>query len=543
MRPCRFNSCIVASCVFTSTRLCTCIRSIRFVRRSASERSIDSIPLCLPRVQTLVARNSFSRIPSADVSSPITSSARPYMGEESITRPPSFSKTDRTNSSRLRISAVRSTSNALHVPRPITGSFSPEEGMVRVSIADNSICAFALIGKAKAAAVPPITFAASRRVTISTVGRLIRSRQLAHRSGLPVNVAQFSLASFCETPTASGTDALQALYASMDRRRFIKISTASALASRVIPTSLFAEKTPTSMRILILGGTGFTGPYQVRYALSRGHKVTTFNRGKTHPGELPAEVEQLVGDRNGNLDALKNRQWDVVIDNPTTLPAWVRDAAQVLKGNVEHYVFISTISVYGEPQTGPDENTPTEKYQGADPYKETLEAMKAGGYKTYGPLKALSEREAEKWFPGKTLIIRPGLIVGPRDQTDRFTYWPVRIDRGGEVLAPGSPDDPVQFIDARDLAEWTIRMVENRETGIYNATGPAKPLGVGGMLEGIKAAEKSNATFTFVPLDFLKEQKVEAWSEMPVWAGDELGLSRTKIDRALSKGLTFRPLD
>ena len=138
----------------------------------------------------------------------------------------------------------------------------------------------------------------------------------------------------------------------MDRRRFIKISTASALVSRITPASLFAETPPTPMRILILGGTGFTGPYQVKYALSRGHKVTTFNRNKTHPGELPAEVEQLVGDRNGNLDALKNRQWDVVIDNPTTLPAWVRDVAQVLKGNVDRYVFISTISVYGEPKAG-----------------------------------------------------------------------------------------------------------------------------------------------------------------------------------------------
>src|SRR3989440_5510729 len=179
----------------------------------------------------------------------------------------------------------------------------------------------------------------------------------------------------------------------MDRRRFIKISTASALAARVTATSLFAEKTVKPMRILILGGTGFTGPYQVRYALSRGHKVTTFNRGKSHPGELPAEVEQLTGDRNGQLDALKNRKWDVVIDNPTTLPAWVRDAAQVLKGNVERYVFISTISVYGEVKTGVDENATTEKYTGADAYKETIEAMKASGYKTYGPLKALSERE------------------------------------------------------------------------------------------------------------------------------------------------------
>jgi 2'-hydroxyisoflavone reductase len=329
------------------------------------------------------------------------------------------------------------------------------------------------------------------------------------------------------------------------RRQFVKLSaaTAGALAVNARSTSLVAENTAKPMRILILGGTGFTGPYQVRYALSRGHKVTTFNRGKTHPGELPGEVEQLIGDRNGNLHALKGRQWDAVIDNPTTLPAWVRDAAQILKGNVERYVFISTISVYGEPKTGPDETAPTEKYQGTDPFKETLEAMKAGGYKTYGPLKALSEREAEKWFPGKALIIRPGLIVGPRDETDRFTYWPVRVDRDGDVLAPGSSDDPVQFIDARDLAEWTIRMVENRETGIYNATGPAKPLGIGGMLDEIKAALKSNAMFTWVTEDFLTQQKVQPWSDMPVWTGKDSALARAKIDRALRKGLTFRPFE
>src|SRR2546429_6657915 len=185
----------------------------------------------------------------------------------------------------------------------------------------------------------------------------------------------------------------------MDRRRFIKISTATAVAVHSRSTSLFADTNPKPMRILILGGTGFTGPYQVRCALSRGHKVTTFNRGKTHPGELPNEVEQLVGDRNGKLDALKDRQWDVAIDNPTTLPAWVRDAAQVLKGNVERYVFVSTISVYADTSKGVDETAPLAKYEGPDAFKETLKAMKASGYKTYGPLKALSEQEAEKWFP------------------------------------------------------------------------------------------------------------------------------------------------
>src|SRR5204862_2578840 len=261
----------------------------------------------------------------------------------------------------------------------------------------------------------------------------------------------------------------------------------------------------------ILGGTGLPGPFQVSYARKRGHKITVFNRGKTHPGELPKEVEQLVGDRNGQLDVLKNRQWDVVIDNPTSAPVWVRDAAQILKGNVERYVFISTISVYADTsKPGTDESASLAKYNGTDAMKESRESIIASKFALYGPLKALSEQEAEKWFPGKTLIVRPGLIVGPRDETDRFTYWPVRIDRGGEVLAPGNPSDPVQFIDGRDLAEWTIRMAENRETGIYNATGPAKELGIGGMVDGGKTALNSNATFTWLPDYFLERQKVQA---------------------------------
>jgi 2'-hydroxyisoflavone reductase len=307
-----------------------------------------------------------------------------------------------------------------------------------------------------------------------------------------------------------------------------------------------AGTAPKPLRILILGGTGFTGPFQVKYALARGHKVTVFNRGKTHPGELPEGVEQLIGDRNGQLDALKGRKWDVVIDNPTMLPKWVHDAAEILKGNVDRYVFISTISVYANTaKPGTDETAPLAKYDGADAMKETRDTVVASKFVLYGPLKALSEKEVEKWFPGKSLIIRPGLIVGPGDETDRFTYWPVRIDRGGEVLAPGNPGDPVQFIDARDLAEWTIRMVEQEATGIYNATGPATPLTIGGMLEGIKTALGSDAKFTWVPADFLEKEKVAPWSDMPVWvppSGEEGGLGAVSIKRALDKGLTFRPL-
>jgi len=298
------------------------------------------------------------------------------------------------------------------------------------------------------------------------------------------------------------------------------------------------------LRILILGGTGFTGPHQVRYALSRGHKVTVFNRGKTHPGELPKEAEQLIGDRNGQLDALKGRTWDVVIDIPTTLPVWVRDAAQVLKGNVERYVFISTISVYSDnSKPGMDETGALAKYTGEDPMKETLQTLRASNYRLYGPLKVLSEIEAEKWFPGKALIIRPGLIVGPGDETDRFTYWPVRVKRGGEVMAPGEPSDSVQFIDARDLAEWTIRMVEQGDTGTYNATGPKSKLSMKEMLEGIKKATRSEARFTWVNADFLIAHNVRPWSDMPVWVaprGAETGFSQISVKKAVSKGLTFR---
>ena len=346
---------------------------------------------------------------------------------------------------------------------------------------------------------------------------------------------------------------------STSRREFLKLSAIAGsgvglglMASSSNFANSFSEsmstlgRAPKPLNILILGGTGFTGPFQVKYALSRGHKVTVFNRGKTHPGELPKEAEQLVGDRNSQLDALKGRKWDVCIDIPTTLPVWVRDAAQVLQGNVDRYVFVSTISVYSDvSKPGADESAPLQKYTGADAMKETSATLTASNYALYGPLKALSEAEAEKWFPGKTLVVRPGLIVGPGDPSDRFTYWPVRVNRGGEVLAPGNPTDPVQFIDARDLAEWIIRMAEHRIVGTFNATGPKKKMGVGAMLDGIKKATKSNAQFTWVNADFLAEQKVRPWSDMPVWIpprGEEVGFSSISIQKALDKGLTFRPL-
>ena len=335
------------------------------------------------------------------------------------------------------------------------------------------------------------------------------------------------------------------------RRDFLKISAIAGgtfgLGAITGAPSLSATEltgsAPKPLKILILGGTGFTGPFQVKYALSRGHAVTVFNRGRTHPGELSKDAEQLIGDRNGQLDALKGRQWDVCIDNPTTLPVWVRDAAKILQGNVGRYVFISTISVYSDnSKPGMDESGPLAEYTDGDPMKETVATLRAK-LSNYGPLKVQSEKEAEKWFPGKNMIIRPGLIVGPGDESDRFTYWPVRVERGGEVLAPGTPKDGVQFIDARDLAEWTIRMVEQGTTGIFNATGPNYPLTIGKMLDEIKAATKSNAQFTWVDADFLLSQKVRAWQDMPVWVaprGPETGFAQISVKKAQKKGLTYR---
>lgn len=329
------------------------------------------------------------------------------------------------------------------------------------------------------------------------------------------------------------------------RRTFLKLSAITG-ASTLLPgvAELVVAANPKPLRILILGGTGFTGPFQVKYALSRGHQVTVFNRGRTHPGELPKEAEQLIGDRNGQLDALKGRTWDVVIDNPATLPVWVRDAAQILKGNADRYVFISSTAVYADvSKTGLEETMPLAKYTGADAMKETSATMRASNFALFGPLKAQSEAEAEKWFPGKTLIIRPGYIVGPGDETDRFTYWPLRVERGGEMLAPGHPSDPMQIIDARDLAEWTIRMVEQGTVGPFNAVGPKKKLTMGEMLNQMKKTINSNVRFTWVEDDFLKDQKMI--DEFPIWTstkGQEIGYLTTNSQKAIQHGLTFRPL-
>jgi 2'-hydroxyisoflavone reductase len=331
------------------------------------------------------------------------------------------------------------------------------------------------------------------------------------------------------------------------RREFITATAALGATARFAPASLFGaqEKAATPLRILILGGTGFIGPNQVRYAVARGHKVTLFNRGRTNPGLFKgvAGIEERIGDRApnpGDYASLKDGEWDVVIDNPTTRPRWVREAAAAVKGRARHYVFISTISVYAA------NDTPNADESAALATTDTPDVESGPEFqRLYGPLKALSEQEAQKAFPGRTTIVRPGLIVGVGDTSDRFTYWPVRIARGGEVLAPPA-DDPVQLIDARDLGEWTIRCAENQSYGVFNATGPAKRFTVKEMLEGIRGTVGARATFTHVTSAFLRAQTppVRGWSDLPVWISPEgatAGFTQRSTARALAAGLTFRP--
>jgi 2'-hydroxyisoflavone reductase len=329
---------------------------------------------------------------------------------------------------------------------------------------------------------------------------------------------------------------------SFSRRSLLRLS---ALAASAAALPAFADTAPVKpMRLLILGGTGFIGPYQVRYALARGHHVTVFNRGRQKEA-WPGPVEELIGDRNGDLKALEGRDWDVCIDNPTSLPVWVRDAARVLKGHIGQYVFISTISAYAANDQPADETAPLATYSGSDPMAETVKSLGAN-MRLYGPLKALSEKEAQSQYgEAITTIVRPSLIVGPGDETDRFTYWPVRLARGGEILAPGDGSDPVQFIDARDLAEWTIRLAEQRTTGMFNAGGPASPITMQQMLAGIAQGIEVDPELAWAPVDLLKANNVFAWSDMPVWVpgqGRTLGFHRRDLSRAAAKGLTWRPL-
>jgi 2'-hydroxyisoflavone reductase len=338
------------------------------------------------------------------------------------------------------------------------------------------------------------------------------------------------------------------------RRDFVQLSMLAGgavglgVAGRAAAEVNSAGTAAKKLKILVLGGTGLIGPPMVEYAIARGHELTLFNRGKTNAHLFP-DLERLEGDRNENLSALeaevkKGRTWDAVIDNTASIPRWVEESAGLLKDSAELYLYTSSISAYGSITVpGTDETTPVATMDPAEvPLVVTTKDITGTNY---GPLKALCEDAARAAFPDRAIIVRPGLIVGPGDYSDRFTYWPVRVHKGGEVMAPGQPDDPVQFIDCRDLGEWYVRLVEDGLVGTYNGTGPASPMSIAGMLHGIRATTPVEISFTWVPAPFLAAQEVQAWSQMTVWVppdSEDGGLAQVNIDRAKKAGLTFRSL-
>lgn len=307
------------------------------------------------------------------------------------------------------------------------------------------------------------------------------------------------------------------------------------------------------MKLLILGGTRFVGRHLVTAALARNHEVTLFNRGK-HPSAALTSVETIRGDRDSDLAKLQGRRWDAVIDTCGYLPRTVRASAESLSHSVEAYVFISSLSVYADKSVvGMDESAPlsgltSEQLEKANGIDSSGQASATTYGEMYGGLKALCEQTTEEVLPNRALIIRPGLIVGADDYTDRFTYWVERVARGGEVLAPGRPGRNVQFIDVRDLSDWIVRMIERKEVGIYNANGLPDSLTMERVLEGCKMVSVSDASFTWVSDDFLTQERVAPWSEMPLWMPEEAaphlkGFMSINCDKAVRSGLSFRPLN
>jgi 2'-hydroxyisoflavone reductase len=290
------------------------------------------------------------------------------------------------------------------------------------------------------------------------------------------------------------------------------------------------------MKILVLGGTVFLGRHFVEAALKQGHVLTLFNRGN-NPGLFP-ELETLIGDRDGNLDSLNGRHWDAVLDTSGNIPRLVKASAEMLAGSTGHYTFISSISVYDlDKSSDIDETSAVIKLE-----DENVEEITG---ETYGGLKALCELAAEKALPGRVLNVRPGLIVGPNDPSDRFTYWPWRISKGGKVLAPGNPSAPMQIIDVRDLAEWLVQVIEENVTGTLNATGPQEPYTVEAILRTCQETINPAAEFEWVDDEFLLAKEVGVWVEMPLWVpeGEGTALMQVSVDRALAARLKFRRLD
>jgi 2'-hydroxyisoflavone reductase len=321
----------------------------------------------------------------------------------------------------------------------------------------------------------------------------------------------------------------------MKRREAIQLFTAAAAATLASgPTFAQSQK----LRVLIFGGTGFLGPHFVEALRAGGHQVTLFNRGKSNPG-LFKDLETLIGDRDGKLDALKGRDWDVVIDDSGYVPRIVKLSVDLLKDHVRHYIFVSSISVYGTfPKPGLDEDDSV-----ARPPDPKIEEVNG---KTYAGLKAGCEQVVEGAFGSRSTIVRPHIVVGPGDSTDRFTYWPVRVARGGQVLAPGSPSDPLQFIDVRDLAAFMRRCAEVRPPGRFNACTPPGVHTMGELLETSKRVSGSNATFAWADADFIQKNGMMEKGEIPVWLAPNSPLAGAMLvssARAVAQGLRFRDIE
>ena len=322
------------------------------------------------------------------------------------------------------------------------------------------------------------------------------------------------------------------------RRDFLAALAAAAAgcamsSNRSSPTTRAAPATRPK-RVLVLGGTGYVGPHIVRAARARGHTITLFNRGKTNPG-LFADCETIIGDRLTDIDRLKGRDWDAVIDTWVMMPKSVRAMAELVKDHVGQYLFLSTISVYKLGKDPIDESSPVLT-------PKTVNAKKLEGVEDYGGNKFLAERAAEEVMPGRATNLRSGVIVGPGDPSDRFIYWPLRMARGGEVLAPGKADDRMQLIDVRDLAAFIVRCIDERIVGTYNCVGPDDPT-LGHQLDACRTATKSDARLTWVDSKFLESEKAGGWDYFPLAVGsddDQAGFGLVNAQRAIARGLTFR---
>ena len=303
-------------------------------------------------------------------------------------------------------------------------------------------------------------------------------------------------------------------------------------------------RAPGPLNILILGGTSMLGPHIVAYAMGRGHALTTFTRGRTKPTvhqDLFDQVEMLVGNRDDDLEALKGRSWDAVIDNSGYRVKWATDAAELLRDAADLYLYTSSIGVY-YPYTR-DVLLEDDELNTEVPPEDTLSEVQKLEY-GYAVMKTLSEREIVRIFGAdRTILSRPTYMVGPGDRTDRFTYWPVRVPRGGEVMIPGKADDLVQFIDARDVAAFMVRLVEERNVGAFNVAGPASPMGMHAFVHGVHAAFSNPVSFVPIPdYDFLIEHEITEVTPWVLPIDDNYGTSRASVDKAVANGLTFMPL-